>query len=114
MVALLAGDERHTVVLSGHQAGGTPGGWLAAGRRTFAIGPGQPLEVRCRIETLTWKVHPDFDDLLGALPSGGGSPKVIIYGCGRKAADAVAARLGDHGFRAIAPGPGDTIEIESD
>ena len=81
-LAAFAPDARNTVLLTGHQAEGTRGGDLLAGKRSVKV-HGGPVPVRCEVAKLDGlSGHADQSELLDWLGATPASPKTtfLVHG----------------------------------
>lgn len=112
-LAHLGPHSRHTVVLSGYQAGGTRGADLAAGARAIKLfGEYVPIRAEvAQIERLS--AHADQAGLLGWLRDLGAPPKQVFITHGEPhAADALRLRIQDElGWQARVPDYRETFRL---
>jgi Cft2 family RNA processing exonuclease len=100
-IAAIADDPASGVFLTGHQAPGTPGADILAGRRR---------DLRCQIRFARLKVHPSLRDNLTLLERVQPRRVVLVH-----ASSDQAAPLADHlrslGYDVVLPSPGDVIRL---
>ncbi len=99
----LAGSARNLIVLTGHQAPGTPGRELEQGKRDLAMAQGR-LSVNARVERVTLKVHPVLSETLQLI--GTNTREVFIVHSERDAADELERELRARDLPATVPALG--------
>jgi metallo-beta-lactamase family protein len=112
-LAHFVGDERHTILFAGFQAGGTRGAKLLAGERRVRI-HGQWFDVHAEIANLDMlSAHADQDELVAWVRSCEQVPRrVFIVHAEPDAAEALRVRIGDElGWSCEVPDYRDLVDL---
>ncbi|TEB13476.1 MBL fold metallo-hydrolase [Pelotomaculum propionicicum] len=109
---LLAEDERNSIILTGSQAAGTIGARLLSGERIFLPeNSGEPFIIGASVKKITWKAHPDWEDLQYLLAPFAGRTEVILGHCNVENSGKLAAELKKIGISSRIMPTGSTIHL---
>lgn len=100
-LAAIADDPASGVFLTGHQAPGTPGAELLAGRRTG---------LSCQVRFARLKVHPSLSDNLALLKRVQPRLVVLVHAVPERVSP-LAEHLRGLGYDVVLPRPGDVVSI---
>jgi len=106
-------DEKNAILLSGYQAGGTRGAYLAAGERTLRIF-GADVPIRAEVVALSsMSGHADADQLLAWMRAAPTPPAQVFVTHGEpSAADRLRFRISSElGWNARVPHDGEEVSI---
>jgi len=108
-----APDPRSTVLLTGFQAGGTPGAALAAGTATLKV-HGTKVPIHAHVENLdVLSAHADADEIMAWLSGLAEPPRMTFVTHGEPSASAALRdRIADElGWSCIVPQQDQTVEL---
>ncbi|HZS59084.1 MAG TPA: MBL fold metallo-hydrolase [Gemmatimonadaceae bacterium] len=106
-----ASDPRNTIVIVGFQADGTLGRRIVEGQSTIRIFD-QHVPLRAQVEVLNgYSAHADRGELQRWLDGIGTKAPVCLVHGEPDAQTALIAQLGQHGYKATAPAPGDVVNL---
>lgn len=109
----LAPDPRHTILLTGFQAGGTRGAAILAGADTVKV-HGAHIPVRAEVCSLSMlSAHADADEIVDWLRGFSRKPKITFITHGEPAAaDALRLRIEDElGWSCVVPDYRDSVTL---
>ncbi len=108
-------DPNNLILLSGYQAGGTRGAYLAEGAETLRIF-GRDVPIRAEVIQLqSMSGHADSEEIISWMRTGPAAPKMTYVTHGEMdAADRLRYRISTElGWKARAPHHGETIDLEN-